>query len=249
MDRAWQLQTEIQEAYELYQFQTIYQKVVNFCSLDLGGFYLDIVKDRQYTAKHDCLARRSAQTAMFHVIEAMVRWLAPITSFTAEEIWQALPGQRSESVFLETWYQQLFPLELDAEINTNTWESIMAARASVSKELEQWRSKGAIGSSLNAEIELYCDQTFHYELGKLADELHFVFITSKCSLHAIQDSPADSVATEWDGLKLRVVVSEQPKCVRCWHQRADVGKHPLHPELCGRCLENVQGDGETRRYA
>ncbi|MDD4914806.1 MAG: isoleucine--tRNA ligase [Methylococcales bacterium] len=249
VDKAWQLQAEIKEAYLGYQFQAIYQKVLNFCSLDLGGFYLDIIKDRQYTARHDSLPRRSAQTALYHVIEALVRWLAPITSFTADEIWQAIPGQRSESVFLETWYTGLFPLDANAEINRETWSCVMAVRAAVSKELEQLRGKGSIGASLNAEVELYCDQTYLHELNKLGNELHFVFITSGSGVFALQFCPDDAVATDLEGVKLKVRVSEYPKCIRCWHQRYDIGEHPDHPELCGRCVENVVGDGETRHYA
>ncbi len=249
VDKAWHLQQEIITAYSLYQFQSIYQKVLTFCSIDLGGFYLDIIKDRQYTTKRDCLARRSAQTAMFHVMEALVRWLAPIISFTADEIWQVIPGQRSESVFLETWYDNLFPLEDYAVINRDTWERIMAVRTIVSKELEQLRSKGAIGSSLNAEVHLYCDETYLQELNKLTGELHFVFITSSATVDSLQNCPEDAVATELDGVKLKVTVSEFPKCVRCWHQRPDIGIDPDHPEICGRCVENVEGEGEKRLYA
>ncbi|MGY6277453.1 isoleucine--tRNA ligase [Methylomonas sp. MgM2] len=249
VDKAWQLQEEIKAAYSDYQFQLIYQKVLNFCSIDLGGFYLDIVKDRQYTAKEDCLARRSAQTAMFHVIEAMVRWLAPITSYTADEIWQALPGRHGESVFLETWYEGLFPMDAAAEINRGTWEKVMAVRNVVSKELELLRKDGAIGASLNAEVELYCDSVYAAELNKLAGELHFVFITSNADVLDMKNCPGDAIATELDGVKLKVSVSRHQKCVRCWHQRADIGTHPDHPELCGRCVENVVGNGEIRRYA
>jgi len=252
VDKAWLLQKDIEEAYKHYQFQTIYQKVLNFCSLELGGFYLDIIKDRQYTAKRDGLARRSAQTALYHVIEAMVRWLAPIISFTADEIWQAIPGKRSESVFLETWYTGLFPLDANAEINRDTWEKIQAVRTVVSKELEQLRSKGAIGASLNAEVELYCDAAYLQELSKLTNELHFVFITSNAGVSALQFCPDDAVSTELEGVKLKVTVSGYQKCVRCWHQRYDIGEHPEHPEhpeLCGRCVENVEGNGETRHYA
>ncbi|BBL56741.1 isoleucine--tRNA ligase [Methylomonas koyamae] len=249
VDKAWQLQKEIKIAYDEYQFQVIYQKVLNFCSIDLGGFYLDIVKDRQYTAKEDCLARRSGQTAMYHVIEAMVRWLAPITSYTADEIWSVIPGQRGESVFLETWYQGLFPLEADAAINRDTWDKVMAVRAAVSKELESLRKDGAIGASLNAEVELYCDEVYATELNKLGKELHFVFITSNAGVSDMQFCPDDAVTTDIDGLKVKVSVSEQQKCVRCWHQRYDIGEHPEHPELCGRCVENVAGAGETRLYA
>jgi isoleucyl-tRNA synthetase len=249
IDKAWQLQEEIKEAYNLYQFQTIYQKILNFCTIDLGGFYLDIIKDRQYTAKRNSLARRSAQTAMYHVIEALVRWLAPIISFTAEEIWLAIPGERSESVFFETWYNGLFPLDAQATINRDTWERIMAVRTVVSKELEQLRSKAAIGSSLNAEVALYCDETYLHELNKLGKELHFVFITSNAGVSALQFCPDDAVDTELDGVKLKVSVSEYPKCVRCWHQRYDIGEHADHPELCGRCVENVVANGEIRLYA
>jgi isoleucyl-tRNA synthetase len=249
IDKAWQLQEEIKEAYHLYQFQTIYQKILNFCTIDLGGFYLDIIKDRQYTAKQDCLARRSAQTAMYHVIEALVRWLAPITSFTSDEIWQVMPGQRGESVFLETWYGGLYPLDAEAIINRNTWDTVMAVRTVVSKELEQLRSKAEIGSSLNANVELYCDTHYQTELNKLGNELHFVLITSNAAVSALEFCPENAVSTDLEGVKLMVGVSEYAKCVRCWHQRYDIGEHPDHPELCGRCVENVVGNGETRFYA
>jgi isoleucyl-tRNA synthetase len=249
VDKAWQLQEEIKSAYAAYQFQAIYQKILNFCSIDLGGFYLDIIKDRQYTAKFGCLAQRSGQTAMYHVIEALVRWLAPITSYTAEEIWQVIPGRRNESVFLETWYQGLFPIDANASINRNTWECVMAVRAEVSKELEALRKQGSIGASLNAEVELYCDHGFAQELNKLASELHFVFITSNAAVADMQFCPDDAITTELAGVKLKVLVSGQKKCVRCWHQRYDIGEHPDHPELCGRCVENVAGDGEVRQYA
>ena len=249
VDRAWHLQAEIQEAYHSYQFQSVYQKVLNFCSLDLGGFYLDIIKDRQYTAKADGLARRSAQTAMYHVVEALVRWLAPVISYTADEIWQAIPGKRGESVFLETWYNALYPLDADAVITAETWDKIMQVRTAVSKELEQLRSKGEIGASLNAEVELYCNDAYLLELNKLRNELHFVFITSNAEVSGLQSCPEDAVSTELEGVKLKVTVSKYKKCVRCWHQRFDIGNHPDHPELCGRCVENVAGNGEIRLYA
>ncbi len=249
VDRAYTLQEEVKTAYETYQFQHIYQKVHHFCVIDLGGFYLDIIKDRQYTAKPDGLARRSAQTAMYHVLEALTRWLAPIVSYTADEIWQYLPGERSESVFLETWYQGLVKLNDDAALNREFWQKVMAVRAAVGKELEKSRAKGDIGSSLNAEIELYCNVDFFDVLSQLANELHFIFITSNASVTTEHNAPTGAIQTEIDGIKLKVVVSEHQKCVRCWHQRPDVGKKPEHPELCGRCVENVAGDGEHRRYA
>ncbi len=249
IDRAYLLQEEVKAAYDAYQFQTIYQKVHHFCVIDLGGFYLDIIKDRQYTAKADGLARRSAQTAMYHVLEALTRWLAPIISYTADEIWQYLPGARSESVFLETWYQDLSTLDADSPLNREFWQKIMAVRTEVSKELEKSRAKGVIGASLNAEIELYCNSDYFTVLNQLAGELHFIFISSDATLIADQFCPDDAVATEIVGLKLKVTASAHKKCVRCWHQRNDIGSDTEHPELCGRCVENVAGDGEARRYA
>jgi len=249
MDRAFALQEEVKIAYETYQFQHIYQKVHHFCVIDLGGFYLDIIKDRQYTAKADGLARRSAQTAMYHVLEALTRWLAPIISYTADEIWQYLPGERSESVFLETWYQGLVELDDDSAFNREFWQKVMAVRAAVGKELEKSRAKGDIGSSLNAELELYCNAEFFDVLKQLSNELHFIFITSNALVIAEHNAPEEAIQTEIEGIKLKVVVSEHDKCVRCWHQRPDVGKQAEHPELCGRCVENVAGDGEHRHYA
>ncbi|MGZ8200686.1 MAG: isoleucine--tRNA ligase [Methylosarcina sp.] len=249
MDRAYTLQEEVKAAYESYQFQTIYQKVHQFCVIDLGGFYLDIIKDRQYTGKAGGQARRSAQTAMYHVLEALVRWLAPITSYTADEIWQYIPGKRSESVFLETWYRDLVKLDPGSPLNLELWQKVMVVRTAVSKELEKSRVKGDIGSSLNAEVELYCNDDYYSALNQMDDELHFIFITSNASAMAEKFCPEDAVATEVDGVKVKIVVSEHKKCVRCWHQRYDVGEHPEHPELCGRCVENVAGDGENRKFA
>lgn len=249
LDKAYALQEEVKAAYETYQFQHIYQKVHHFCVIDLGGFYLDIIKDRQYTAKADGLARRSAQTAMYHVLEALTRWLAPIISYTADEIWQYLPGERSESVFLETWYQGLVKLDEKSTMTQEFWQQVMLVRNAVSKELEKSRGKGDIGSSLNAELELYCKPEYLEILNQLAGELHFIFITSNASVMAEQHSPEDAIQTELEGIKLKVIVSEHHKCVRCWHQRYDVGEHAEHPELCGRCVENVAGNGEHRHYA
>ncbi len=249
VDRTFQLQAEVIESYNHYHFQPVLQKILHFCTIDLGGFYLDIVKDRQYTAKADGLPRRSAQTAMYHVIEALSRWLAPVISYTADEIWQYIPGQHSDSVFLENWYDGLFPLDENADINQDVWDKVIAVRAVVAKEIEQLRSAGTIGSSLNAEIEIYANDEYHQALNKLADELHFVFITSAARVQGLESAPGDASTTEIDGISLKVIASEHQKCVRCWHHKEDVGKHSEHPELCGRCVENVAGDGEVRRYA
>ncbi|MGZ8193960.1 MAG: class I tRNA ligase family protein, partial [Methylobacter sp.] len=236
-------------AYANYQFQPVYQKVHHFCVIDLGGFYLDIIKDRQYTAKKEGLARRSAQTAMYHVLEALTRWLAPIISYTADEIWQYLPGERGESVFLETWYQGLVKLDNNSSMNRDFWQKIMTVRTAVSKELEKSRAKGDIGASLNAEVELYCNTGYFDALNQLADELHFIFITSNASVMAERFCPDDAIQTEVEGVKLKVIISEHKKCVRCWHQKYDVGEYAEHPELCGRCVENVANAGENRQFA
>ena len=249
VDKASQLQKEVISAYENYHFQQIYQKVHHFCAMDLGGFYLDIVKDRQYTAKTEGLPRRSAQTAMYHVVEALARWLAPITSYTADEIWQHIPGERSDSIFLETWYEHLFELDADTAMDRAFWEKIMLVRTAVSKEIEAVRSKGSIGSSLNAEVELYCNEEYFTMLNLLSNELHFIFITSGALLADEKFCPGDAIQTEVEGIRLKVTASEHEKCVRCWHQRYDVGENKEHPELCGRCVDNIEGEGEVRQFA
>ena len=249
VDRAWQLQQDVVNAYETYQFHLVYQKVHHFCSVDLGSFYLDVTKDRQYTSKADSLARRSAQTAMYHIAEALARWLAPILSFTSDEIWRFLPGERPESVFLATWYDGLYALDDSSTMNRAFWDFVLQVREAVSKELEVLRIRNEIGSSLDAEVELYCSPQVLARLLPLEDELRFVFITSYAA--ALPESPehADKLPTEIDGLELRLRPSDKTKCVRCWHHRHDVGVHADHPELCGRCVENVDGMGETRLYA
>jgi isoleucyl-tRNA synthetase len=175
--------------------------------------------------------------------------LAPIISYTADEIWSCLPGKRSESVFLETWCQGLVKLDENSPMNREYWQQVMAIRSAVSKELEKYRSKGDIGSSLDAEVELYCNPHYFRLLTLLEDELRFVLISSNASVVAENASPENAIQTEIDGIKLIVLVSTHEKCVRCWHHRPDVGQHAEHPELCGRCIENIDDAGEQRRYA
>jgi isoleucyl-tRNA synthetase len=249
--RAQQVQQDILEAYDNFEFHTIYQRVHNFCNVDLGSFYLDVIKDRQYTTQSDSLARRSAQTAMYHIIEALVRWLAPILSFTAEEIWQAIPGERSESVFFLQWYE--FPeVETGAAMDDQFWQQVLQVREYVSKELEQLRIAGGIGSSLDAEVDLYCGTELYDQLHQLEDELRFVLITSYARLHRDTEKTDDAIhytLQSGDELWIAVMPSAHSKCLRCWHHREDVGQHGEHPELCGRCVENVAGTGEQRRFA
>ena len=244
------LQFELVDDYEKYEFHNVYQKILHFCSVDLGGFYLDVIKDRQYTTQENSVARRSAQSAMYHIIEAVVRWLAPITSFTADETWQFVPGKRSESVFLETWYQ--FPKIADDPVFTLTyWENFAEVRTAVSKELEKLRVDGTIGSSLDAEVTLYCGSEIYEKLSALDNELRFALITSEATVLRDTEKSADAVhvtLTTGDELWVQTVASTYDKCTRCWHHRDDVGSNSEHPELCGRCVENVDGAGETRRF-
>ncbi len=253
--RAARLQDEVTQAYEAYEFHHIYQKVHNFCANDLGGFYLDVIKDRQYTTQPDSVARRSAQTAMYHIVDALARWLAPILSFTAEEIWRNLPGEHGESVLLSAWavLPDMFPADdkAAARFDMTYWQDVLSVREAVGKELEKLRVAGDIGSSLDAEVDLYCDDVWLEKLNRLEDELRFVLITSRAHLHAVAEQPADAVNAELGEAKLGILVrpSVSAKCVRCWHHREDVGSSSQHPELCGRCIENIDGDGELRRFA
>ena len=246
--RAHQVQQEITRAYDEYNFHLIYQKVLNFCVVDMSGFYLDVIKDRQYTTQADSLPRRSCQTAMYHIVEAMVRWLAPVLSFTADEIWGYMPGERSESVFIETWYEGLFGLDQGA-LSDQTWVEVLKVKTEVSKQLERMRKDGVIGSSLDAEVALYCDDPLLSLIRQLDDELRFVLITSDATVAPTVDAPSDAATTEIDGLTLVARASAYTKCPRCWHHREDVGRDAAHPELCGRCVDNVAGGGEVRRFA
>ncbi|MGH8300208.1 MAG: isoleucine--tRNA ligase, partial [Steroidobacteraceae bacterium] len=241
------LQAEIIEAYRRYAFHLIYQKVHNFCSVDLGGFYLDVLKDRMYTTPADGRARRSAQTVMHHIAECMVRWLAPVLSFTAEEIWQFLPGERSESVFLETWHP--LPEVSAADIE---WPTLLQLRSDVTRELEKLRDAGSIGAPLDAEVDVYCSPQEYARIDALGDELRFFFITSHARAHRIEGAPpAEAVPAAnlgRSGVWIAVKPTADPKCIRCWQHRPDVGSNPKHSEICGRCVINVEGPGETRRF-
>ncbi|HEV2443006.1 MAG TPA: class I tRNA ligase family protein, partial [Steroidobacteraceae bacterium] len=241
------LQAEIIEAYRRYAFHLIYQKVHNFSSVDLGGFYLDVLKDRMYTMPKASVARRSAQTVMHHIAECMVRWLAPVLSFTAEEIWEFLPGERSESVFLATWHQA--PEVSAAEVE---WPALLQLRSDVTRELEKLRGAGAIGAPLDAEVDVYCVPDEYARFNALGDELRFFFITSHARVHRIDGAPpadaAPATNTGRTGVWVAVKPTSDPKCIRCWQRRPDVGSNPKHPEICGRCVSNVEGPGEVRRF-
>ena len=242
IERTAELQREIIAAYDNYNFHLIYQKLHNFCAVDLGGIYLDIIKDRQYTMQENSLGRRSCQTALYHIIEAMTRWLAPILSFTAEELWTEIPGARSGTVFTAEWYA-LPVTAANEEISNDDWAEIFAVKKAVNEMIEKSRAMGQLGSSLQAEVTLSVNDKAQKVLGKLGSELRFVLITSGAK---VQASTANGDGADFD---VAVAVSTHEKCVRCWHYREDVGAHAEDPELCGRCVENVNGSGEKRRFA
>ncbi|HIC40075.1 MAG TPA: isoleucine--tRNA ligase [Piscirickettsiaceae bacterium] len=237
------LQVQILQGFEQYNFHNVMQLILNFCTNDLGGFYLDIIKDRQYTTGENSLARRSAQSALYHLTQAMVRWLSPVLSFTAEEIWQTLSIDTDESIFLQSWYQELI-----GGYENDSIETARLINPEIRKQMEGMRADKVIGSSLDAEVDIYCVDEVYQSLAKLGDELRFVFITSYARIHPISEQVAGCVEVE-EGVMIKVSKSEFDKCVRCWHHRENVGSHDEHPELCGRCVENVAGDGEQRHYA
>ena len=232
--RADALQKTIIAAYENYEFHLIYQQLFNFCAVEMGGFYLDIIKDRQYTIATDNRARRSAQTAIWHILEAMVRWLAPILSFTAEEIWQHMPGAREESVFLSRFYDGL--TSYDSAFDAAYWADLIRVREDVNVALENARKDGLIGGSLEAALHITAPEATYHNLARLGDELRFLFITSAVSLE------------KGEALAVRVQKADGDKCERCWHILPTVNSDPAYPGLCPRCVENVAHGGETRQY-
>ena len=236
--RATETQQTVTAAYEAYDFHRIYQELHNFCAVDMSSFYLDIIKDRLYTTGAGSHPRRSAQTAMYHIAEAMVRWLAPILSFTAEEIWAALPGERETSVFFTTWHE--LPDVTDTELD---WLRLIELRESVTKALEALRVADEIGSGLDADVTISAGSALQAELEKLGDELRFLFITSGARVESQTDGQAG------DAYSVDVSATDHEKCVRCWHRRADVGSVDGRPEICARCVSNIDGPGEVRRYA
>ena len=228
------LQGELQAHYDAYEFHFIVQKLQSFCSEDLGGFYLDILKDRLYTSGADSRDRRAAQNALHHLTHALTCWMAPILSFTGEEVWAQLAGEDG-SVFLHSWHD--LPVQAGEADLLERWSRIRAVRADVQKELETVRVAGGIGSSLQAEVTLHASPGTQALLAPLGDDLRFVLITSQAR---VVGADADRVD---------VTPSAAKKCERCWHYRADVDANAGHPGLCGRCVSNLYGDGEVRRHA
>jgi isoleucyl-tRNA synthetase len=230
--------------YGAYEFHLVTQKLQTFCSEDLGGFYLDILKDRLYTAPADSRARRSAQNALYHITQSLTRLLAPILSFTAEEVWETLNGAE-DSVFEQTWYE--LDLPDDADELRSRWQRLRALRSDVQKQLEALRVAGAIGSSLAAEVDLHAHGEEAGFLRSFDDDLRFVFITSQARV--LDGAAVEGVDTAVPGVQVIARASPHSKCERCWHYRADVGLDEAHPEICGRCVSNLYGPGEVRTHA
>ncbi|MEH6416962.1 isoleucine--tRNA ligase [Pseudomonas sp. CGJS7] len=242
--RAAELQDRIASAYERYDFAEIVQLLSNFCSVDLGSLYLDVTKDRLYTMQENSPGRRSAQSAMYRIAEAFVRWIAPVLAFTADEMWRHLPantehGPREDNVLFTTWYDGLALLPADAALSDEDFKRLLALRDNVAKTLEPMRAAGQIGAALEAEISLRCGVADQNWLAPLADELRFLFISG--DVEVIADDEIKDIA-------VLAAKTGKSKCVRCWHYRADVGADAGHPELCGRCVSNVAGEGEVRHW-
>jgi len=232
-----ELQQSMLDAYGRYEFHLVAQKFVGFCSEDLGGFYLDILKDRLYTTGARSSSRRAAQSALWHITQSLLKLMAPILSFTAEEAMGDLTGNRDDSVLLHLWHS--FPVARDTALHAK-WQRIRDFRARVTKQLEEVRAAGNIGSSLQAELDVHASGELYDTLASLNDDLRFVLITSRATLHR-----AASEADE----KIVVTPSAHQKCERCWHYRADVGADAAHAPICGRCVSNLHGAGEPRKHA
>jgi isoleucyl-tRNA synthetase len=232
-----QLQQELSGYYDRYEFHLAVQRLQSFCSEDLGAFYLDVLKDRLYTTATASAARRSAQSALWHITQCLLRLMAPILSFTAEEAW-AIAGDGSESVQLQTWH--VLPAIAGQDALMQRWSTIRSVRADVQRELEQLRAAGKIGSSLQAAVTVRVSGGKFDALAALKDDLRFVLITSQAVL--------ERAASEQDEA-INAAPSSAVKCERCWHYRDDVGSHADHPGICGRCVDNLAGAGEVRRHA
>ncbi|MGV3344802.1 isoleucine--tRNA ligase [Enterobacteriaceae bacterium LUAb1] len=248
--RALAAQQDIVASYESYDFHEVIQRLMQFCSVEMGSFYLDIIKDRQYTAKSDGIARRSCQTALWYIAQALVRWMAPVLSFTADEIWNALPGKRAKYVFTEEWFANLFGLTDGDAMNDAYWAELLKVRSEVNKVIELARADKRVGGALEASVTLYVDDSLATKLLQLGDELRFVLLTSGANIAALSQAPEDAYHSDVvKGLKVVLQKAEGKKCPRCWHYTSDVGQDATHSELCGRCVINVAGRGEERRFA
>ena len=247
LQRATEVQKTIQQAYEDMNFHIVTNALTNFCINDLGGFYLDIIKDRQYTTKADSQARRSAQTALYHLVQAFVRWMTPILTFTAQEAWPLIPGQTEKYVFTAEWYD--IPTASNANVVSEAeWQTLISVKSAVNKFIEAARTAKTVGSNLSAKVDLWANDELKTVLDRLGDELRFVLITSQVNVNGFDETQGE--ASDLDGLRVQVSAADGEKCARCWHVLPDVNTHHAHPGLCSRCIINLPtGQGEERKYA
>jgi isoleucyl-tRNA synthetase len=233
-----ELQAEVTAAYERYEFHAVVHRLQTFCSEDLGGFYLDILKDRLYTTPAGGAARRSAQSLLWHLTQALLRLMAPVLSFTAEEAWAVVTGGQDDSVFLHLWHD--LPALGDESELVQRWSTLREVRAEVLRRIEEVRVAGGVGSSLQAEVDLSLHGHRHAACAAVGDDLRFVLITSRAGLAEVDAADEEHI---------EVQPSVHAKCGRCWHYREDVGADAAHPDLCGRCVTNLHGGGEARACA
>jgi len=230
------MNAQIKNEFSNYSFHKIIQLLHNFCVNDMGGFYLDIIKDRLYTMPADSTGRRSAQTALYVIAESLTHWIAPILSFTAEEIWKHLPEREQESVFLSDW------LDIEEPKSNINWDQLNQINTHILKALEVARDDGEIGSPLDAHLEISADQYTYDFLKQFSEELRFLFITSSVDL---------SIGSDLDSkekMRVKVSKSKAEKCGRCWHRQETVGDSDEHPEICSRCISNISDSPEERSY-
>ena len=240
MNRLSVINQSIQADYEEYSFHRIIQTLHNFCVNDMGGFYLDIIKDRLYTMPENSQGRRSAQTVLLHIAESLVRWIAPVLSFTAEEIWQLLPRRQVPSVFLSEWH------DIVTTTDNNDYEMLLDLNEVAAKALEIARDQKIIGSPLDADLTLYASKELAEFLEPFADELRFLFITSSAAIKSINNATDEAVHGE--NFAVSITQSDYEKCNRCWHRQESVNQSKHHPDLCSRCEANIEDSSEVRLY-
>ena len=239
--KAKNLQKDIKQDYENYEIHLAFQKILNFCTNELGGFYLDIIKDRLYTSKKDGDARKSSQSSLFQLLNALITWIAPILSYTAEEAYLEI-NKNNSSIFLSGWFEGW--ADLDSSIDDETWNLLIETKTEVNKFLEEKRNNGEIGSSLEAEVTLHCDDQLFMRLSEVSEELKYLFITSKATLTHLEDGKTN---TDIEGLMLSIKPSDMEKCDRCWHHVEELLSFN-EDRICSRCKENIEGQGEVRSY-
>jgi isoleucyl-tRNA synthetase len=250
VDQAKTTQEEIIKSYKKYDFHTVIKQLMCFCSITMGSFYLDIIKDRQYTLKKNSKERRSCQTAMYYIIHALVRWIAPILSFTADEIWKHIPGNHAQYVFTEEWFDKLFNLDPNHIFNQNFWNKIIELKNETNKFLEIEIKNKHISHSLEACIILYVLPELKNQLEYLGKEIKFIFLTSEVKIKSYDTAPVNAKKSQNIAFfKIFIEKSTKKKCQRCWHYTVRKNNTSINTNyICTRCIENTIGNGEKRSF-